>query len=84
MKLNLAARALALPIRVYRAFSPLFPGSCRFQPTCSEYALQALHGHGALRGSGLALRRVLRCHPVTFLGGSSGYDPLPPAVKAED
>lgn len=82
VKTGLAARALALPIRVYRVFSPLFPGSCRFQPTCSDYALAALQDHGAWRGSALVLRRMLRCHPVALLGGSSGYDPPPPAVRA--
>jgi putative membrane protein insertion efficiency factor len=49
------------------------PPSCRFAPTCSDYAAQALQRHGALRGSGLALRRVSRCHPW----GGSGFDPVP-------
>jgi len=49
-------------------------GACRFQPTCSEYAAQALIGHGPWRGSGLAIRRLCRCHPW----GGSGYDPVPP------
>lgn len=64
----LPARALvaliSTPIRFYRFFvSPWIPSCCRFYPSCSQYALEALHRHGPLRGSWLALRRILRCHP---------------------
>lgn len=66
---------LSLPVHVYRCcISPFTPPSCRFTPTCSQYALEALRVHGPLRGSWLALRRILRCHPW----GGSGYDPVPP------
>jgi putative membrane protein insertion efficiency factor len=75
---TLAARAVALPIRFYRQFiSPLTPPSCRFTPTCSAYALEAIAKHGALKGLLLALRRLSRCHPITLLGGGSGFDPVP-------
>jgi len=65
---------LILLIRFYRSFiSPLFPPSCRFQPTCSQYCLEAIQEFGALRGSYLGVKRVLKCHP--FHPG--GYDPIP-------
>lgn len=74
-RLSLAlAWVVMLPILVYRQFiSPLTPPSCRFTPTCSQYALEALRRHGVLRGSWLTIRRLLRCHPW----GGSGYDPVP-------
>jgi uncharacterized protein len=55
--------------------SPILPASCRFEPSCSHYAQEAIATHGVLRGLALALRRILRCHPW----GGSGYDPVPPA-----
>jgi putative membrane protein insertion efficiency factor len=72
------AFVLSLPVRLYRVtFSPMVGMNCRFQPTCSAYALEALETHGALRGGWLAARRILRCHPL----GGSGHDPVPPARK---
>ncbi len=69
------ARLLAVALRLYQwTVRPLIPGCCRFEPGCSDYALQALREHGAARGSALAAWRVLRCHP--FCDG--GYDPVPP------
>jgi len=68
------AHLLALPIRLYKRFlSPLLPPACRFHPTCSVYALEALHKHGALRGLRLTLWRLLRCQPFH----SGGFDPVP-------
>jgi len=67
-------RILIAIVRGYRKFiSPLLPPSCRFTPTCSEYAIQAIKKHGAWKGSWLALWRILRCNP--FCKG--GYDPVP-------
>ena len=68
------AKMLILPIRFYQKFiSPLTPPSCRFTPTCSQYAIEALRKHGPFKGTYLAVRRILRCHPW----GGSGYDPVP-------
>lgn len=71
---SVASRLLALPVRGYRAvFSPWVGFNCRYQPTCSAYALEALEKHGALRGGWLTLRRIGRCHPL----GGSGIDNVP-------
>ncbi|MEM9783542.1 MAG: membrane protein insertion efficiency factor YidD [Pseudomonadota bacterium] len=74
-----ACRVLALPIRAYRLlFSPWVGRNCRFQPTCSAYALEALERHGAIRGLWLTLSRLLRCRP----GAAWGFDPVPPCCAA--
>ena len=80
-KLTRATRwAVKLPIRAYRyTLSPMIGHVCRFDPTCSVYALEAIEAHGAGRGVWLAMKRLARCHPITWLGGSSGIDPVPPA-----
>jgi len=73
------ARLFALPVRAYRlVLSPWVGHSCRFQPTCSAYALEALEAHGAVRGLWLTARRIGRCHPW----GGSGYDPVPDVPPA--
>lgn len=72
--MKILSSLLLLLIRFYQgAISPMFPASCRFTPTCSNYAAQAIRRHGPFKGSWLALRRILRCHPW----GGSGYDPVP-------
>lgn len=71
---HLLSWLLILPIRFYQqCISPFTPPSCRFTPTCSEYARQAIAKHGPFKGLYLAVRRLLRCHPW----GGSGYDPVP-------
>ncbi|MGI8508786.1 MAG: membrane protein insertion efficiency factor YidD [Gemmatimonadaceae bacterium] len=71
---SIGVQLLRAPIRFYQlAISPMTPPSCRYFPTCSNYALQAMDKYGVLKGGWLATRRILRCHP--FRPG--GYDPVP-------
>ena len=82
---NLVSKALAWPliqlVRFYRlAISPWFGANCRFEPTCSSYAIQALQVHGVLKGTILAVKRIGRCHPW----GTSGYDPVPDLPEDND
>jgi uncharacterized protein len=71
-------RLLLAAITAYKGLlSPLFAGSCRYVPSCSEYARQAIVEHGAARGTWLAMRRLARCHPA----GSHGFDPVPPRAS---
>ena len=65
---------LILPIRFYQlCISPMLPPSCRYTPTCSHYAIEALKKHGPIKGTWLAIKRICRCHPW----GGSGHDPVP-------
>lgn len=69
-----ATYLLLIPIRFYQyCISPLKPATCRYVPTCSQYAIEAIRKHGPFKGLWLALKRLLRCHPW----GGSGYDPVP-------
>ncbi len=71
---KLLTKIMLLPIYFYKySISPLLPPACRYTPTCSEYAIGALKKHGPLKGSWLALKRIVSCHPW----GGSGYDPVP-------
>jgi putative membrane protein insertion efficiency factor len=77
---SLPARVLMMPIRAWRLVSRYLPPRCRFYPSCSEYALQALALHGAARGSLLAARRIGRCHPWH----DGGVDPVPqPNIRSQ-
>lgn len=71
---SLLTKFLVFLVRIYqRVLSPLLPPSCRYTPTCSQYAVEALKKHGPWRGLILSVRRFTRCHPW----GGSGYDPVP-------
>jgi len=75
---NWPSRIGILVVRLYQlALGPLMGGACRFNPSCSAYAIGALEEHGLLRGTWLALRRVARCHPLA----RPGIDPVPPRVS---
>jgi putative membrane protein insertion efficiency factor len=75
--------AIAIVLALVGAYksilSPLFAGCCRFEPSCSDYMIQAVSTHGALRGVWLGLRRIARCHPF----GRFGPDPCPPAIRTD-
>lgn len=76
---TIAVRLALVGLMGYRVLlSPLIGGTCRFSPSCSQYAAEALEHHGLLRGSWLTLRRLARCHPL----GAWGHDPVPPAGAA--
>lgn len=72
---------LLIPVYFYRAaISPLFPPSCRYTPTCSQYTIEALKKHGPVKGLYLSVKRILSCNPW----GGSGYDPVPEPKKGSD
>lgn len=74
---DVARRTVLATLRLYKLLlSPLFAGSCRFVPSCSDYASEAVSRYGVLKGAWLAAKRLGRCHPL----GSSGYDPVPLAA----
>ena len=78
MNQSRSARALIGGINVYQQLRAHRPSPCRFIPSCSEYAREAVTAHGARRGSWMALRRLSRCHPL----GGRGFDPVPPRSSA--
>jgi putative membrane protein insertion efficiency factor len=72
---------LILLVRFYQQFiSPMFPSTCRYTPTCSHYAVEALQLHGFFKGGWLAIKRIISCNPW----GGSGYDPVPPRQKKRE
>lgn len=68
------------PIKFYQRFiSPMFPAKCRFYPSCSQYAIEAIDTHGSLKGSWLSLKRILKCHPFS----EGGFDPVPNSTNSK-
>jgi putative membrane protein insertion efficiency factor len=80
MRMSLVRYILIGAVRLYQwTLSPVLPASCRYLPSCSHYACEALHRHGVLRGSWLTIRRIARCHPW----GGEGYDPVPESLDSQ-
>lgn len=76
--MSIGARAASRCVRWYQAATAWRPSPCRFQPTCSNYALDAFEHHGVLRGTWLSVRRLTRCHPW----GGHGWDPVPEGKRS--
>ena len=71
-------------IKFYKfLISPIIGHSCRYLPTCSEYSIEALKEFGLVKGSLMSLKRILSCHPIKFLGGGDGFDPINKKMKAK-
>ena len=69
-------------IKAYQfLLSPLLGHSCRYLPTCSEYSIEALTTYGFLKGLFMSIKRILSCHPIKFLGGGEGFDPIDKKLK---
>jgi len=80
--MNILAYTLIKLIKVYKfLISPFLGQSCRYMPTCSEYSIEALSTFGFFKGSFLSLKRILSCHPIKFLGGGEGFDPVKKEIK---
>ena len=71
-------------IKAYKfVISPLLGNSCRYLPTCSEYSIEALKTYGLIKGLLISLKRILSCHPIKFLGGGDGFDPIKKNIKVK-
>tara|TARA_B100001057_G_scaffold349789_1_gene351253 strand:- start:242 stop:493 length:252 start_codon:yes stop_codon:yes gene_type:complete len=82
--MNILSHTLIKFVKVYKfLISPLIGPSCRYLPTCSEYSIEALKTFGFLKGSYLSLKRILSCHPIKFLGGGEGFDPVNKDMKVK-
>jgi len=80
--MNIFIKFIIMLIKGYKYFvSPLFGHSCRFLPTCSEYSIDALREFGLIKGIFKSIKRILSCHPIKFLGGSEGFDPVKKEMK---
>ena len=80
--MNLIKYILIKIIKLYKILiSPYLGNNCRYLPTCSEYFIDSLNEHGVFRGTLNGIKRILSCHPIKFLGGSEGYDPVKKKIK---
>ena len=75
--MNTISKILIKLIKSYKFFiSPLLGNSCRYLPTCSEYSIEAIENYGFFKGLFISLKRIFSCHPIKFLGGGEGFDPV--------
>ena len=82
--MNIFINTLIKIIKGYKfLISPLLGNSCRYLPTCSEYSMEALKSYGFFKGTYMSLKRILSCHPIKFLGGGEGFDPVNKKIKAK-
>ena len=82
--MNILTYTLIKLIKTYKfLISPLLGHSCRYMPTCSEYSIEALKTFGFIRGTFISLKRILSCHPIKFLGGGEGFDPVNKNMKVK-
>ena len=80
--MNILTHILIVLIKGYKLIiSPYLSPSCRYLPTCSEYSIEALKTYGLLKGLLMSLKRILSCHPIKFLGGGEGFDPVNKEMK---
>ena len=80
--MNIFTLILIKFIKAYKyLISPLLGNSCRYLPTCSEYSIDALKEHGFFKGLFMSIKRILSCHPIKFLGGGEGFDPVKKEIK---
>ena len=82
--MNIPSLILIKTIKIYKfLISPFLGQSCRYLPTCSDYSIQALENFGFLKGAYIALKRIFSCHPIKFLGGGEGFDPINKKIKVK-
>jgi len=82
--MNIFTITLIKIIKGYKfLISPLLGNSCRYLPTCSEYSVEALKNYGLLKGTYMSIKRILSCHPIKFLGGGEGFDPVNKKIKVK-
>ena len=82
--MNILTLILIKLIKAYKfLISPLLGKSCRYLPTCSEYSIEALETYGLIKGIFMSTKRILSCHPIKFLGGGEGFDPVKRKMKAK-
>tara|TARA_Y100001935_G_scaffold56846_1_gene47452 strand:- start:77 stop:328 length:252 start_codon:yes stop_codon:yes gene_type:complete len=82
--MNILTLILIKFIKAYKFLvSPLLGNSCRYLPTCSDYSIEALKTYGLVKGIFISTKRILTCHPIKFLGGGEGFDPVIKKIKAK-